>query len=729
MSQEIVISSNPVETTVAIREDDRLAEVHVEHHQHRTTVGSIFKGRVTRVLPGMQCAFVDVGLDRDAFLHVRDVIAKTDPEDGGEGDSQAAPVPAEKSAGKQAPGPPARSRSRRRRRRRRRSRKGAPARTIAADTRAADSAGSAAEERPPGEEAPQAESPGVLPGESLAKYGGRRRGGRRRRRFRGRRTRRPRAATAANGDRAEETSPGGESGSEPPARKATVEPPETVANLWNPFKWLGGKPKSGERAKPKPRPQPDRPKRRRRRRAKPTAGEKPRKPTRAPKPGPAGRTRRRRRRQPRRFRGKPQHRPAKAGERGRAKAAARKANISELLKAGQELIVQVNKEPVGAKGAKITSHVTLPGRYTVFMTAAERGGVARQIQPDSERGRLRKLVRQLTGDKPGAFVVRTAAAGVSKEDLEKDVSHLHSLWLRIQQDAESRSAPAELHRDLDVVERVLRDQLSEDCRAVWVDSPEQQERVTATVERFQPALADRVKLHAKAGPIGDSFGIRKDLAKALRPKVWLKSGGYLVIDQTEALVAIDVNTGRYVGQSDRLEDTVLQTNLEAAEEVIRQLRLRDLGGIIVVDFIDMEVRKNRQKVQQVMQEALRKMKSPSRLLPFNDFGMVVITRKSSRQSLERAMCAPCPSCGGAGTVKSSNTVLSEIFSAMRRRSRRRKPASGNGSNGMTLRVHPEVAKSLKRRASSHLQDLEQAAGTSLIVKGDASLHPEKFTLN
>lgn len=394
------------------------------------------------------------------------------------------------------------------------------------------------------------------------------------------------------------------------------------------------------------------------------------------------------------------------------------------------MIVQVNKEPVGKKGARITSHVHLPGRYTVYMTSADKNGVAKQIQPESERTRLRRLVDKFSEGKQGAFVVRTAAGGVSDEELAADVDHLRGLWEGIRQKAESATAPAELHRDLDVVERVLRDHLGDDCSAVWVDSKQQHERVRAFAQRFRPSLADRIKLHKKGQPIFEAFGIRKDLEKALRPKVWLKSGGYLVINQTEALVAIDVNTGRYVGQSDRLEDTVLKTNLEAAEEVARQLRLRDLGGIIVVDFIDMESRKNRQKVHQVMHEALKKMKSPSRLLPFNDFGMVVITRKSARQSLERAMCVPCPACSGAGTVKSSETVLSEVFSAVSRKGRdSRKPSKGQDGREMTLRVHPEVARSLKRRASSHLRDLEVAAGASLTVKGDASLHPEKFRLS
>ena len=391
------------------------------------------------------------------------------------------------------------------------------------------------------------------------------------------------------------------------------------------------------------------------------------------------------------------------------------------------MIVQVSKEPVGAKGARITCHVSLPGHYMVYMTSGEHNGVTKQIQSESERRRLRKLVDKHSEGKDGGFVVRTSCGGVGDDELLADMEQLHGRWGEICEKAGKAKAPAQLHSDLDIAERVLRERLSEDFKAVWVDSKEDHKRIVRFVERFQPNLAERVKLYTKKQPIHDAFGITKDLKKALRPKVWLKSGGYLVINQTEALVAIDVNTGRYVGQSDRLEDTVLKTNLEAAEEIVRQLRLRDLGGIIVVDFIDMEDRKSRQQVHQMIQEALRKMRSPTRVLPFNDFGLVVITRKSVRQSLERSLCMPCPACAGAGTVKSSETVMSEIFSAASRQAKNGDSDDAAADKGLTLRVHPEVAKSLKKDGS-HLDNLQTVVGATVTVRGDASMHPENFSL-
>ena len=404
------------------------------------------------------------------------------------------------------------------------------------------------------------------------------------------------------------------------------------------------------------------------------------------------------------------------------------ANIKDLLKAGQDVIVQVNKEPVGVKGARITAHVSLPGRFMVYMTTATHNGIAKKIQPESERSRLRKIVDKHSNGKPGGFVVRSAARGASEEELVADIEFLQKQWQGLQAKAGRRKAPAKLHSDLDIVERVLRDQSGQGFKTIWIDAEVEYERIMRFVERFHPELVPCVKLYTKSQPIFDSFGITKDLDRALKPKVWLKSGGYLVIDQTEALVAIDVNTGRYVGKSDRLEDTVLKTNLEAAEEIVRQLRLRDLGGIIVIDFIDMEDRKNRQQVHQVLQEALKRTRSPSRLLPFNDFGMVVITRKAVRQSLERAMCRPCPACAGSGKVKSSATVLSEAFSAANRLAAKNKHNRGEPARHVTLRVHPDIGKSLKQKSSRHIESLEEAVGTSVLVENDATMSPDEFTL-
>ena len=238
---------------------------------------------------------------------------------------------------------------------------------------------------------------------------------------------------------------------------------------------------------------------------------------------------------------------------------------------------------------------------------------------------------------------------------------LYNLWLDMRQKAERRPAPLLIHHDLNVVERVLRDQLTSAFKSIWVDNEESYESVLRFVQRFQPALVNRVKMYTRSTPIFDEFGITGELEKALRPKVWLKSGGYIVINQTEALVAIDVNTGKFVGKSNRLEDTIVKTNTDAIKEIVRQIRLRDLGGIIVVDFIDMDERKNRQKVMQALEEAMRADRAPYKILQFNDFGLVAITRKRVKQSLERTLCTPCPYCEGAGYVKSAQTVVGEVL--------------------------------------------------------------------
>jgi ribonuclease G len=397
-------------------------------------------------------------------------------------------------------------------------------------------------------------------------------------------------------------------------------------------------------------------------------------------------------------------------------------SISELLKEGQEIIVQIAKEPLGQKGARITSHIALPGRYVVYMPTLEHTGVSRKIASDEERLRLKRILQVHHAGVPGGFIVRTAGEGKSEEDLAADMNFLFNLWLDIRQKAEKKPAPLLLHHDLDIVERTLRDQFTDDFKAIWVDNEELYESVLRFVQRFQPTLVTRVKLYTRPEPIFDAFNITAELEKALRPKVWLKSGGYIVINQTEALVAIDVNTGKYVGRSNRLEDTIVKTNTEAVKEIVRQVRLRDLGGIIVVDFIDMDERKNRQKVMQVLEDAMRTDRAPYKILQFNDFGLVAITRKRVKQSLERALCMPCPHCEGAGYVKSVQTIVSEILQEAG------KIAAAIEGKDVMLRVHPDVAKYLKSNQNKSLEEIEEVLRRPVLVKADPLLHHEKFDL-
>jgi ribonuclease G len=397
-------------------------------------------------------------------------------------------------------------------------------------------------------------------------------------------------------------------------------------------------------------------------------------------------------------------------------------SISDLLKEGQEIIVQIAKEPLGQKGARITSHIALPGRFLVYMPTVDHIGVSRKIPSDEERARLKRILQTNRTGIPGGYIVRTAGDGRTEEELRADMMFLYNLWLDMRQKAERRPAPMLIHHDLNVVERVLRDQLTSAFKSIWVDNEEVYESVLRFVQRFQPALVNRVKMYTRSTPIFDEFGITAELEKALRPKVWLKSGGYIVINQTEALVAIDVNTGKFVGKSNRLEDTIVRTNTDAIKEIVRQIRLRDLGGIIVVDFIDMDERKNRQKVMQALEDAMRSDRAPYKILQFNDFGLVAITRKRVKQSLERTLCTPCPYCEGAGYVKSPATVVGEILQEAQ------KIAKVVEGKDVMLRVSPDVAKLLKSNQNSFLQEIEEILGRTVIVKSDHQLHQEKFDL-
>jgi ribonuclease G len=399
-------------------------------------------------------------------------------------------------------------------------------------------------------------------------------------------------------------------------------------------------------------------------------------------------------------------------------------SIADLLKEGQEIIVQIAKEPLGQKGARITSHIALPGRFVVYMPTVDHAGVSRKIPSDEERQRLKKIVQTHRHGIPGGFICRTAAENKTEEELKSDMHFLYNLWLDMRAKAEKKPAPVLLHHDLDLVQRILRDQLTSSFKNIWVDGEELYESVLRFAQRFQPALVGRVKLYTRNNPIFDEFGITNELEKALRPKVWLKSGGYIVINQTEALVAIDINTGKYVGKSNRLEDTIVKVNTDAIKEIVRQIRLRDLGGIIVVDFIDMDERRNRQKVMQSLEEAMRADRAPYKILQFNDFGLVAITRKRVKQSLERTLCAPCPYCEGAGYVKSAQTVIGEIL----QEAQRMRKALENEHTNLVLRVNPEVGRVLKSNHNQYLQEIEEILGKSVLVKSDPLLHQTKFDL-
>jgi ribonuclease G len=396
--------------------------------------------------------------------------------------------------------------------------------------------------------------------------------------------------------------------------------------------------------------------------------------------------------------------------------------ISDLLKPGQEILVQIAKEPIAKKGARITSHIALPGRFLVFMPTVTHVGVSRKIASDEERHRLKRILTHERGESSGGFIVRTAAEGASEDELRADLRFLMNLWNDIKQRSDGSKSPALIYHDLSLIERILRDQVSANFSNIWVDSEADYERIVRFLNRFSPSLVRRVKLYTKELPLFEHFGIQDEISKALRSKVWLKSGGSIVINQTEALVAIDINTGKYVGKSARLEDTILKTNLDAVPEIVRQIRLRDLGGIIVIDFIDMDERKNRFKVMAALEEALKSDRAPTKVLQFNDFGLVAITRKRVKQSLERTLSVPCPTCQATGMVKSPATVCNEIYTELR------KMRKHFEASDVMIRVNPETVKVLKQNNASWLTEFEELVGKNILVKSDATLHPEQFDI-
>jgi ribonuclease G len=398
--------------------------------------------------------------------------------------------------------------------------------------------------------------------------------------------------------------------------------------------------------------------------------------------------------------------------------------ISDLLREGQEILVQIAKEPIAKKGARITSHIALPGRFLVYMPTIEHLGVSRKIESASERSRLRTLIQRIRQDEEipsGGFIVRTAGIGISEEDLRQDARYLVRTWQDIRKTSEKAKSPAMVHQDLDLVQRLLRDQLSDNFTAIRVDSEDEYLRTVEFINRIQPRLVNRVKFYTREQPILDAYNVQEEIDKALKPRVWLKSGGYLVINQTEALVAIDVNTGKFVGKGNaRLEDTITRTNMEAVDEIARQIRLRDLGGIIVLDLIDMEDRRNRHKVSQALQEALSTDRSPTKVLSFNDFGLIIMTRKRVKQSLERTMCAPCDYCEGAGWVKSPTTIAYEILSEASRLAKHL-----DDVRQTTLRVHPEVAKTLRSSEKEVFEEIEAHLG-NVDLTADPHIHQAQF---
>ena len=394
--------------------------------------------------------------------------------------------------------------------------------------------------------------------------------------------------------------------------------------------------------------------------------------------------------------------------------------IEDLLRKGQEVLVQVSKESLGTKGARITSFISLPGRYLVFMPQTHHIGVSRRIRDERERDRLRQIVRGLRPP-AGGFIVRTVAEGKGEDEFASDIQFLIRLWEQVQTRHNQAAAPSLLHEERDLIFRVVRDLFSADIDEFLVDTRGAYARCAEYTSSLVPTLASRVKLYEGRPPVFEASGIEKEIEKALRRRVWLKSGGYIVIDQTEALVAIDVNTGKYVGKRD-FEQTVLKINLEAVGEVLRQIRLRDLGGLIIIDFIDMEREEHRQQVFRALKKVLAEDKARTNVLEISELGLVEMTRKRVRQDLQSLFCAPCPTCKGSGVVKSDVTLAAEIFRKVQA------AALEPGGEEIVIRVHPEMAQHLEAEEREGLELLQETVQRKLSVQPLTSLDREEYEI-
>jgi len=394
--------------------------------------------------------------------------------------------------------------------------------------------------------------------------------------------------------------------------------------------------------------------------------------------------------------------------------------IEDLLQEGQEILVQVAKEPIGTKGARITSHISLPGRHLVYMPTVDHVGISRRIELDEEKDRLRQIVEQIRPAGTG-FIVRTAAEGKSEEDLRADMQFLVGLWQDIARRRENKRAPSLIHSDLDVTSKVLRDILTEDVDRIVVDTQEEYDKIVRFIGTFMPRLKYVIEFYDDDEPIFDAFGLEVEISRALGRKVWLKSGGYIIIEQTEALTAIDVNTGRFVGKHN-LEDTILKTNLEAVKEIAFQLRLRNIGGLIIIDFIDMEKEAHREKVHSALEEALRNDKSKTNILKISELGLVEMTRKRVRESIGRTLCEPCPYCDGKGYVKSRTSMVYEIFRELRRE------IGDMPGYRITLLVHPDIAALLYDVERNGIEELERQYEKQIAINARPSFHQEQFEI-
>ena len=394
--------------------------------------------------------------------------------------------------------------------------------------------------------------------------------------------------------------------------------------------------------------------------------------------------------------------------------------IEDLISENQELMVQVAKSPIGSKGARVTSHISLPGRFLVIMPDSDHIGVSRRIIDEGERSRLREAMASLRNDHTG-YIVRTAAEGINTNRLAEEMEFLNNLWKNIQKKSPTASAPSLLHQELNISLRAVRDLLLHEADKIIIDSRQGYESIITFVESYMPGLKDSIELYHEPEPIFDAFDLEGDISRALNKKVWLKSGGDIVIEHTEALVAVDVNTGRYTG-THNLEETALKTNLEAVKEIVYQIRLRDIGGIIIIDFIDMEKQSNQEKVFNALKEALKRDRSKTHVLPISELGLVQMTRKRVRRPLASILCEPCFNCEGEGFRISRKTICYQIYRAIIRE------AQDMTGSKLTLNVNPEIAELLHGEESNIINSLECIITKQIVIYPNGNYHLEEFEI-
>jgi len=396
--------------------------------------------------------------------------------------------------------------------------------------------------------------------------------------------------------------------------------------------------------------------------------------------------------------------------------------IQDLLREGQEILVQVGKEPIGLKGAQVTSHISLPGRYMVLLpTAPNKIGISRRIESEKKRAKLRKTVEKISAGINAGFIVRTASEGRKEKDLQADLEYLLNTWNDIQNRKQNTAAPYLVHGELPLVMRAVRDLFTDDIDRFIIDNEDMYNEVQDFLDIFMPQLKPALQLYEYDEPIFEHYGIEMEINKALDRKVWLKSGGYIVIDQTEALTAIDVNTGRYVGKRN-FDETILKTNLEAVKEIVYQLRLRNIGGLIIIDFIDMERREDQEKVFNSLENNLKSDKTKSTILKISELGLVEMTRKRVRENLTRTLCESCPYCEGRGHIKSKLSICYEIFRELG------KEAYKHNGKELVLYVHPDIAELLYHSEQSNIEKIESEYKLKITIEEDSNFHQEQYEI-